>query len=352
MTPTTTSRDYTIPSSQTTKEFGKVVVHRDGAASGNINVEFTILMEPQGSDAEGWQTGVALDASASMKPWYGQFLEGTLPPEVRDDYQQRGWLTVKTVDGKQSVYFEKQAYTDAMQKGYLRLTANIVQPLAREFLAYLAGNLDADGGTTVIYWACGMGDSLEVIGDVTAQQCATLELKGPKQVKFGKGTMLRPAVQYFADRFADAKRGMYVFITDGRVDDLDEVKRYTADLARRIAAKQQSPVKCVLIGVGDHVDESQMEELDSLDTGTDVDVWDHKIAADMRALVEIFAEVVSENQLVAPSGAVFDSDGNQVKIYNDGLPSKISATMPATARWFELEVAGQRIRQTLVVAGA
>jgi len=35
-----------------------------------------------------------------------------------------------------------------------------------------------------------------------------------------------------------------------------------------------------------------MVELDDLDSGVDVDLWDHKLAAEMRVLQEIFAEVV------------------------------------------------------------
>jgi hypothetical protein len=40
----------------------------------------------------------------------------------------------------------------------------------------------------------------------------------------------------------------------------------------------------VLIGVGRDVSEYQMRELDDLDTGTDIDLWDHKIASEMRVL--------------------------------------------------------------------
>jgi hypothetical protein len=223
-----------------------------------------------------------------------------------------------------------------------------MEPLAREFIAYLAGGLDADGGTTVIYWACNDGGAYEVAGDFTEEQCRRLEISGPNDHAFGTGTRLTPAVRYFVDRFADASRGMYVFLTDGRLDDLADVKKYTTQLARAIQAKKRHPVKCVLIGVGDEVDESQMEELDNLDTGTDVDIWDHKIAKEMRALVEIFAEVVSENQIVAPTGAIYDASGNRVWKCSDGVPAKVSFTMPASSSWFELEVGGRRIRQTVV----
>ncbi|MFQ3649676.1 MAG: hypothetical protein SNJ75_05035 [Gemmataceae bacterium] len=63
-------------------------------------------------------------------------------------------------------------------------------------------------------------------------------------------------------------------------------------MARDIQAKRRRPVKFVLIGVGSNVNEDQMEQLDDLDTGTDVDLWDHKIASELRQLQDIFAEVV------------------------------------------------------------
>jgi len=337
-----------LPSSMVAREFGEINVRRVG---GEIDVHFTVLMEPQGKEAEGWQTGVALDASASMKNWFGRALEGGVPPHVTQDYIRRGWVTERMLDGRAVQSFLPDAYQDAIRRGYVRQTTNVVEPLARDFIAYLAGNLDADGGTTVIYWACDEGAGYEVVGDFTAEQCRTLQLEGPKERTFGTGTRLEPAVRYFVDRFRDARRGMYLFLTDGRLDDLEAVKAYTGRLCRDIAAGRRYPVKCVLIGVGNQVDERQMEELDDLETGTGIDVWDHKIAREMRGVVEIFAEVVDENQIVAPTARVYDSSGRVVKNFADGLPAKASFTMPASSPWFELEVGGERIRQPVVPPG-
>ncbi|MGL6076683.1 MAG: vWA domain-containing protein [Fimbriiglobus sp.] len=334
-----------LPSTITAEEFGEVNVTDTPTGRG---VRFTILMEPQGQDAEGWQTGVALDASASMKNWYGRSLIGKIPPEIVADYVAKGWVTERISDGKRAQIFDKEAYGDAIAKGHVKFTQNVVEPAAREFISYLAANLDADGGTTVLYWACGDGDAIEEVGDLTADQCKTLTLTGPTTKAFGNGTKLTPAFRYFADRFRDAKNGMYVFLTDGKLDDLPEAKAYTVQLCQEIAAGTRNPLKCVLIGVGDKIDETQMEELDDLDSGTEVDIWDHKIAADMRGIQEIFAEVVSENTIVAPTGILYGPDGAAVVRFADGVPAIISATLPANAAFFELEVAGRRIRQPLV----
>src|SRR5262245_46247730 len=59
-----------LPSTVVAKEFGEVNVKRRGK---ELEILFTILMEP--TDAEGWQTGVALDASGSMLGAFGKDIE-------------------------------------------------------------------------------------------------------------------------------------------------------------------------------------------------------------------------------------------------------------------------------------
>ena len=336
------SENRQLPSSIVAPEFGEVNVRRAGA---EVEVTFTVAMEPQGVEAEGWQTGVALDASASMRRAFGQVSGGTIPPAVLSEYRAKGWLTERHEDGRTVSKLKRPAHEDAVRRGFITASENVVEAKAREFISYLAGNLDADGGTTVVYWACGDGRGVEVLGDFTADQCKTLSLTGPS--KFGSGTFLLPAMDYFVTRFADAERGMYVFVTDGKLDDLDAVKAATVKLAKRIAAGHRHPVKCVLIGVGEEIDERQMEELDDLDTGTEVDIWDHKIAAEMRSLVEIFAEVVDENQIIVPRAAIYDARGKLVKQFLDGMPAKVTFRMPATSAFFELEIDDQRVRQSL-----
>jgi hypothetical protein len=282
-----------------------------------------------------------------MQAAYGRSLKGHLPSEVQADYERRGWVTAREVDGKRIQSLTAAAHEDAQRRGYLRPSENVVEPLARQFIAHLAEKLDADGGTTVLYWACGDGGGLEVLGDFTSAQCRSLALTGPKQ--FGTGTRLLPAVRYFTDRFRDAPKGMYVFLADGAFSDLTDVKRFTTALARDVAAGKRGFVKCVLVGVGKDIDAGQMAELDDLDTGTDVDVWDHKIAAEMRDLADIYAELVDENQIVAPSARIYGPSGAVVRKFPSGLPAKVTFELPAGAAWFELELGGRRIRQTVQV---
>jgi hypothetical protein len=288
--------------------FGEVNVYPQ--ANGGVRVTATILMEPR---REGTQTGIALDGSGSMSALYatesGGFFSG--------------------------FFGKKKAQT------------NEITPVAQKVCAYLARKLDADGGTTCIYWATGPGGSqVEVVGDLTGDQAEAHFFGQPKN--FGTGTQLLPAVRYFIDRFKDAPWGFYVFITDGELHDLDAVKRHSVQLAKEIAAGKRKPLKFVLIGVGDNVNEGQMEQLDDLDTGTDIDLWDHKLAAHMRVLQEIFAEVVDKNARVADKGKILDANDRVVKNYSDtGLPALLDFTLPAGSTSFTLEVEDKRVRQEL-----
>ncbi len=342
-------RNRQLPSQQVAPEFGEVDVQPIGDQN---RILFTILMEPTGAEAEGWQTGVALDASASMQGAFGRLLlpgpKGSLPEALQTQYERQGWITKTQQDGGSYLMYSMPAVQDALERGHFAYTRNEMEPQARAFTAYLADNLDADGGTTVIYWACGDGTRVEVVGDLTGEDCQQAAFIGPSSLEFGNATYLTPALRYFAEHFQDAKRGMYLFITDGRLDDLDAVKRYTIDLCREVEHGRRNPLKCVLIGLGDEIDEAQMEELDDLESGTDVDIWDHKIAREMRDLKEIFAEVVSESQIIAPTARIYDSSGQLVKNFSDGLPAKVTFDLPKNSTWFELEVAGRRIRQPIL----
>ncbi len=115
-----------------------------------------------------------------------------------------------------------------------------------------------------------------------------------------------------------------------------------------MSAKQRNPLKFVLIGVGSAVNEGQMEELDDLDTGTEVDLWDHKLAAEMRVLQEIFAEVVDKNARISDGGRILDPAGKVVKDFSDsGMSAFLEFEILAHAEYFTLEVNGNKIHQGL-----
>lgn len=333
-----------IPNNQLHELFGEVNVT---AHADRLDVSATILLEP---NKEGSQTGVALDGSASMRKALGQgwVYAEHYDKSVEERMLASGKAYMRDYDGMSVVQYHQNGWDELLKQGLLVKEPNMVEPIAREVIPYLAEKIDADGGTSVIYWACGdKGDQIEEMGDLTADQARSASYAGPQN--WGEHTHLLPALRYFVERFADAEWGFYVFVTDGRLDDLEAVKNYTADLSRRVAAGTAKPIKCVLIGVGEHVDEAQMEQLDDLPDalGLEVDIWDHKIACTMRDLRDIFAEVVDENAMVAPTGRVFDDAGNVAKTWNDGVPTMLVFSLPVGSKTFTLEVAGQRIEQSI-----
>src|SRR5262245_30680921 len=115
--------------------FGEVNVYP--ASGGKVRVVATILMEPR---REGTQTGIALDGSGSMADLYRVEETG-------------GFLA--------SLFGKKKPTTQP----------NSITPVAQKLTAYLARKIDADGGTTVIYWATGSGGSkVQVVGDLRAEE--------------------------------------------------------------------------------------------------------------------------------------------------------------------------------------
>lgn len=305
-----------LPSNMVVDPFGEVNVFLE--QDGSVRVRATILMKPA---VEGAQTGLAIDGSRSMQQAFG------------------GGGAVSAV--------------------FASPFPNIVEPVARTLAAYLA-NFDSDGRTTVIYWACGVaGLDIEEHGDMTAEESANHLFAAPKT--YGTGTKLLPAVRYFTEaKFGDAPWSIFVFVTDGVVEDLEDVKAYSLELAQQIAAGQRRFVKLVLLGAGKEVDVGQMEELDDLDygglkdlSGDPIDLWDYKLVSEIQKLEEIFAEVVSANTLLAPSAQVVDDNGNAAvpcdrASYADGLPALLEFRLPGAATSFCMILSdGTKIEQPL-----
>lgn len=301
MVPTT----FEIPPSDRHEAFGKVSVTR--CPDGSMDIKAYILIGS--SIEEGMQTGIAIDGSGSMKDAFG----GT--------------------GGALSSLFKTKP--------------NLVLPVAQTICHYLASDVDADGGTTVIYWATGTGGlQIEVIGDLTAEQAKTYNFGGPKH--YGTGTRLKPAMKYFVDRFADAPSAIYIFITDGILDDLDEVKQYTRELAKDIEAGRRNKLKFVIIGLGKDIDEAQMIELDDLETGTKQDLWLHRLASDMNSVAEIFVESINASMIVSDNAVIRDGSGKLIQDFRDrGLPALIEFSLPPGSKYFTIEVDGNTVDQRI-----
>jgi hypothetical protein len=336
--------NYQYPNNLLNSAFGELNLIKKTEC---LEIVLTILMTPV---KEGSQTGVALDGSASMQSSFGRgwMYSESYDQSVMERLRSEGKVSEILQDGQTLLQPTPDGWQEIQEKGFVKQTNNELEPIARDISPYLAEKIDADGGTSSIYWACGPnGDQFEHIGDLSSAEAKVAVYNGPNS--WGEHTHLLPAMRYFIERFSDAKWGFYVFVTDGRIDDLEAVKQYTADISKKIGRKEANPVNCILIGVGSQVDESQMAQLDDLprELNLPVDIWDHKIAKEMRDLRDIFAEVVDENTMVAPNGRILDGNGNTAASFADGVPALLKFSLPLDSTSFTLEVGPNKIEQKL-----
>ncbi len=336
--------DFTITAQDTIPEFSNVTVRKRGAA---LYIQLTLLDEPQRNLGRAWKTGLALDASASMKAEYGRRVLGNIPYKCYVDYLNKGWVSTESRDRRKTKSLQRPAVADALERGLIRLSPNTLDFIAPELISYLAGRMDFDGSTLLTYWGGGNGREIETVGDIQADHAARLTIDGPDRMMFGDRSHLLPVMKYYADRFKDAPLSLIVFVTDGQLDDLTDVKRYTAQLAGEITTNKRPPLKCILVGLGADIDELTLKQLSGQDTEPHVNLWDYMIVTDLQDVLKVFAEVVRDSQIVAASGAIYDSSGMQVKAFPRGLPTRIDFSMPLASPWFELDMPNRRIRQII-----
>jgi len=226
---------------------------------------------------------------------------------------------------------------------------NLVEPQMRWMLEYLASK-DRDGQVRVAYWATGDGSQLEEVGSLSAAQAKDFRFPGPRF--YGKATVMLPVLRDFVAHMKQqvqtgARRGLAVIITDSQLSDGNDVRAYATQVAKEIAAGRLPRMNFVFVGVGDQVDEEQMEEI-SHETYPGVGhLWCHRIADRMEEMAELVAVLVDETMTVAAGGTLYDEQGKVLKAYEGRLPAVLEFEVPATCKAFTLEVAGQRFTQPI-----
>jgi hypothetical protein len=227
---------------------------------------------------------------------------------------------------------------------------NQVEPQMQWMLEYLATK-DRDGVLRVAYWATGSGAELELVGDLDGAKAKQFKFPGPKS--YGKATILLPVLRDYVAHIRreaaekDARRGLAVIITDSQLSDPDDVIAYTQQVAREITGGRMPRVNFVLVGVGDKVDEEQMERICHDEYPGVGHLWCHRVADKMEEMAELVAVLVDETMTVAAGGTIYDEKGNVLKAYEGRLPAVLDFEVPATCKRFTLEVAGQRFDQDL-----
>jgi hypothetical protein len=224
---------------------------------------------------------------------------------------------------------------------------NTVEPQMRWMLEYLATK-DRDGVLRVAYWATGDGSQLEIVGDLTGAQANSYKFPGPQY--YGKGTVMLPVLRDYVafirkEVEKGARRGLAVIITDSQIHDANDIRAYSVQVAKEIAAGRLPRLNFVLVGVGSHVDEEQMEEICHEEYPGVGHLWCHRVADRMEEMAELVAVLVDETMTVAAGGTIYDDKGNTLKVYEARLPAVLEFDVPAGCKKFILEVAGQKFEQ-------
>lgn len=298
----------TLPYSRVVMPFGKIKTWNQ--LDGSKKVCAHIAVESTFKDTS---LGIAIDGSAIMRSAYGYM---------------KSWLGIILP---------------------IRFHSNLIEGQIRKISDHLVQFAGVERKTDVIYWSTKSSKSgIELVGELNKNQLAACNFNKPG--RFGAPTSLAPAVRYFAEKYIEAKRGVFVFITHGVFDDLPDVKALTFQLARDIVDAKRMPIKLILLAVGDRVDERLMKELIDFDTGTCFDLWDYKIASELDHISEIFTEITSDSLLLAANGLIRDARGRVVKEYSEnGLPALLEFILPPDASSaFIFEFGAHIVRQPLL----
>ena len=229
---------------------------------------------------------------------------------------------------------------------------NYVQGVARK-LGSILTSVTKSGRISAIYWAVSPdGGKIEEIGEFDEEGISKAIIAGPKKEKWGKGTKILPAIKYGVEKLASQSDWtMGIILTDGIIEDEQDSLNYCLQVGKEILAGNLKPLKLVLIGIGEEVDEDQLERFDDMfeGSGIDYDLWSHGMVASMQdeadILAVLYGELITEDTMVAPRGHVEDSTGRQLITWTDGVPGKFRFNLPKGESKFILRTSVQDIEQ-------
>ncbi|MEL7418895.1 MAG: hypothetical protein AAGK10_10020 [Cyanobacteria bacterium J06555_3] len=253
------------------------------------------------------------------------------------------------VDGSASM---KELYAADTSSNQTDPNQNLIEPEVRRLCSFIC-DYSGDGTVELIYWAVGdKGQNIELASTLNADSSKTIVVSGPKYEEWGTGTKLLPPLEYFLSEFADAPWTVLLFITDGVMADLDEVKARAMEIGEEIITGKRGHCKLVVVGLGEEVDEEQLQILDYMFDGTElgkqgIDLWDCKLADNINELQDVWDEV--DFGITLPGYAqIVDDLGHELQVYADGIPQRMEFSVPAETKFVVVEIAGQTIKQPLI----
>lgn len=264
---------------------------------------------------EGLRAGIALDASESMIEFYG----ARIPKAFR-----------KPGDN----------------------IMHIVASLISEYMIYFS----EDGRIELIYYSVGPGgNEIESIESCNLNSIERLTINGPKEKTWGKESYLLPAINYFMGqpKYRAAPRTCILYFTDGIIKDLKEVKDRCMKIGKEITDEKRGNVNFSVIGFGKEFDLYQMEELEDMFDGTELEhikLWEINVASEMRSPFEYLYEnsMVHSFKANLPGKCIIkDNIGKEILYYTDGFPRRLEFHIPEETPSVTIEINGQTIIQPL-----
>jgi len=248
-----------------------------------------------------------------------------------------GSVSMKTMYGDGSIFMNLPNYVEAVTRKI------------GEILTEVTGSRTI----SAIYWSVGPdGGEVEDIGEFDGAGWKKASIKGPRVEQWGRGSKLLPAIQYIVKNFTkDADWTIGAILTDGIIEDEEECFTFCQEVGRKYEGMRPEPVKLVFIGIGENVDEGQLERFDNMfeGTGIDYDLFSFGVVSLIKEESDIlslfFSDLVSDDVFVAPMGRVEDSKGNVLISWSDGMPGKFEFILPKGEKQFAIKAPGVDIVQ-------
>jgi len=210
------------------------------------------------------------------------------------------------------------------------------------------------GKVNGVYWAVSQdGSKIEDFGTYDESGWGSVKISGPQKEKWGRGTRILPVIKHCVENVGkgfDLTFG--VIITDGIIEDEQDATTYCLTVGKEMATGKRKPVKLILIGIGEEVDEGQLERFDDMfeGSGIDYDLWSHGMVASMKDEADImgvlYGELIDEDTPITSSGGrVEDSKGRELIAWADGMPGKFRFILPKGEKKFFIRTPNQDIEQ-------
>ena len=236
---------------------------------------------------------------------------------------------------------------------------NYVQQAARR-LGRILGITSGANEVLMFYWALGDGSDTSRIGQFDAAGCENVEISGPRENQWGTGTRLLNALKVCIESdYSTSDRTIAIIITDGVFEDEKACVEYCLGIGYKINDGNHKPVNFYLLGVGNNVDKEQLQRLDDMFIGTDldgkIDLFSHGLfnsladVDDELVTAAIYAELMTEDIMVGPACRILSGDGGKASEvlcdFSGGLPGKIEFRLPDGARSFTVDSGSVRATQ-------